>query len=126
MLGKWERLTLLLGSTALTLPSLARAIVAESGLASTYGDAASVAPAASPTDFFLGPAPGSDMCANAAPSNGLGSADATKRAELEQQLADARAEAERWRILHAQLYSFCVDCVIPAKEQDSQIVQHNT
>ena len=36
------------------------------------------------------------------------------REELQRQLDAARAEAEGWRALHAQLHAFCVDQLLPA------------
>lgn len=36
------------------------------------------------------------------------------REELQWQLDAARAEAEGWRALHAQLHAFCIDQLLPA------------
>ena len=36
------------------------------------------------------------------------------QAELQRQLAAARAEADGWRALHAQLHAYCVDQLLPA------------
>ena len=60
--------------------------------------------------------PDSDGAASswAGPSPSPAPTQQPDREELQRQLVAARAEAEGWRTLHAQLHAFCVDQLLPA------------
>lgn len=60
-----------------------------------------------PADSAAGACPNPDPCAVAM--------DQPERALLLRELEAARAAAEGWRALHAQLHAYCVDQLLPAQ-----------